>query len=148
MSTRDDDSIAATIHDLLTSIGENTAGSGVEGSGVGQRIQDFRDALDTRIEAEISDTEMERKLLEIKMEAARRAVLRDHQSGSTALQAFLTLSAVTDREKGGPRRRPTRTPCGADPQKALVVRSRDRSGDRTAQPGTDTTGAGIPAPVV
>ncbi|WP_329269174.1 sugar transferase [Streptomyces pseudovenezuelae] len=110
MSTRDDDSIAATIHDLLTSIGENTAGSGVEGSGVGQRIQDFRDALDTRIEAEISDTEMERKLLEIKMEAARRAVLRDHQSGSTALQAFLTLSAVTDREKGGPRRRPTRTP--------------------------------------
>ncbi|MFC8435754.1 sugar transferase [Streptomyces sp. NPDC057253] len=110
MSTRDDDHIAATIHDLLTSIGAHTPGSGPEGSGVGPRIQDFRDALDARIEAEISDTEVERKLLEIKMEAARRAVLRDHESGSTALQEFLNLAAVAERDGGRPKRRPPRTP--------------------------------------
>ncbi|MDH6438773.1 lipopolysaccharide/colanic/teichoic acid biosynthesis glycosyltransferase [Streptomyces sp. SAI-144] len=110
MSTRDDDNIAATIHDLLTSIGARTPGSGLEGSGAGQRIQDFRDALDAQIEAEISDTEVERKLLEIKVEAARRAVLRNHRSGSTALQEFLNLSAVTDREGGKPERRASRTP--------------------------------------
>ncbi|WP_141207682.1 sugar transferase [Streptomyces griseorubiginosus] len=110
MSTRNDDNIAATIHDLLTSIGAHTPGPGPEESGVGHRIQDFRDALDARIEAEISDTEVDQKLLEIKVEAARRAVLRDHESGSTALQEFLNLAPAAERDGGRPERRPPRTP--------------------------------------
>lgn len=110
MSTRNDDNIAATIHDLLTSIGAHTPGPDLEGSGVGQRIQEFRDALDARIEAEIPDTEVDQKLLEIKLEAARRAVLRDHESGSTALQEFLNLAAVAERDGGRPEGRAPRTP--------------------------------------
>lgn len=113
MSTRDDGDIAATIHDLLTSIGAHPLGPDLDGSGVGQRIRDFRDALDAQIEAEISDTEVERTLLEIKVEAARRAVLRDHRSGSSALQEFLNLAAVTDREADKPEPNPSRTPAPA-----------------------------------
>ncbi|MBT2382996.1 sugar transferase [Streptomyces sp. ISL-11] len=84
--------IDGNIRDLLTPLNRYALVSDPVKGEADRRLKEFKDAFDAGLAAEISDGAVERKLLEIKIEAARRAVVRDHKSGSAGLQEFLSLT--------------------------------------------------------
>ena len=100
--TAHDNNYDGSIHDLLLGISEHTRGIRPNTEDDRRRVEEFKDTFDAALALDIPDEEVERKLLEVKLEAARRAVLRTHQNGDTALQDFVTAAAPKPPGQHGP----------------------------------------------
>ncbi|MBB5120459.1 sugar transferase [Streptomyces eurocidicus] len=95
MSTHGDEGIVETINDLMAAINGHAQACGPDNAAADRRLREFKDAFDAGLAAEIPEESVERKLIEVKIEAARRAVVRGHPAGSAGLQEFLSLAALS-----------------------------------------------------
>ncbi|MCD9145217.1 sugar transferase [Streptomyces albireticuli] len=95
MSAHGDEGIVETINDLMTAINGHALVCSPDNAAADRRLREFKDAFDAGLATEIPEESVERKLIEIKIEAARRAVVRGHPAGSAGLQEFLSLAALS-----------------------------------------------------